>query len=90
MQTTKFDPKALGFKPTMSEIAIAREVWKNSPNVTTKVLLGQFSRECPNCGAGYDDWKLIPPIRPSGKYSFVKYQCAKCQCVFKKIESEED
>lgn len=82
--------KTLGFTPTKNEIAIAREVWAKTPNVNVKTLLSPFSNECPICKAGEADWKLIPPIRPSGKIHFVRYQCQKCQATFTKAEESGD
>lgn len=86
----QINPKALGFTPTPTEIQIAREVWASTPNVTVKAILSQFSNECPQCGSGYAYWKLVPPIRPSGKYHFVKYHCKRCQAVFKKLEEADE
>ncbi|QNB45870.1 hypothetical protein BR63_05790 [Thermanaerosceptrum fracticalcis] len=86
----QINPKALGFTPTPSEIQIAREVWAQTPNPTVKMMLSQFSDECPICGLGARNWRLLPPIKPMGSYHIVKYQCKRCQAVFKKLEDADE
>ncbi|MBM7623744.1 hypothetical protein [Sporohalobacter salinus] len=73
-----------------SFIIQARRVWENTDDVTTKVMLSQFSRQCPSCGKGYNAWKLLPPIQViNDKVHLVKYKC-NCGEVFKKMEDPRE
>lgn len=74
----------------VSLIIQARKVWEKTDNVTTKVMLNQFSRECSNCSRSYDYWRLLPPIQViNEKIHLVKYKCS-CGEVFKKMEDPRE
>ncbi|PRX18102.1 hypothetical protein BX659_1468 [Orenia metallireducens] len=74
-----------------SEIKIARDLWNRTENQAVKLLLNQFSDECPKCGLkagrGYKNWDLLVPIEViDTKHHLVSYRCKSCGKQFKKVE----